>query len=230
MMNFYDRLQKETESERNYLLSAPIISACMTGDITLNDYVSFLQQAYHHVKHTTPLLMATGARLPESKEWLREAVAEYIEEELGHQEWILNDIEACGFDKDKTRNSVPNLSTELMVSYAYDTINRINPLGFFGMVNVLEGTSIKIADMAAEKIQQVLQLPTNAFSYLRSHGALDLEHIKFYEGLMNKIEAPDEQAQIVHCAKAFYYLYGKLFRELAPSQAASIAKEEGFDE
>jgi pyrroloquinoline quinone (PQQ) biosynthesis protein C len=222
-MSFYLRLQKETEAERQYLMSAPIISDCLESNITLNDYVAFLQQAYHHVKHTTPLLMATGARLPESKEWLRDAVAEYIEEELGHQEWILNDIEACGFDKEKARHSEPNLSTELMVSYAYDTVNRVNPLGFFGMVNVLEGTSIKIADLAAEKMQEVLAIPASAFSYLRSHGALDQEHIKFYENLMNKIEDGDEQSQIIHASKTFYYLYGNIFRDLSPEQAELIA-------
>lgn len=222
-MSFFQQLQQETETERNYLMSAPIIANCLAGDISLNDYVAFLQQAYHHVKHTTPLLMATGARLPENKEWLREAVAEYIEEELGHQEWILNDIEACGFDKEKARRSQPNLSTELMVSYAYDTVNRVNPLGFFGMVNVLEGTSVKIADLAADKIQDVLNLPASAFSYLKSHGSLDQDHIKFYEGLMNRVEDSSEQDQIIHSSRAFYYLYGNIFRELSPDQAMAIA-------
>ena len=222
-MSFFQRLQQETSTERNYLMSAQIIENCLAGEISLNDYVAFLQQAYHHVKHTTPLLMATGARLPESKEWLREAVAEYIEEELGHQEWILNDIEACGFDKEKARRSQPNLSTELMGSYAYDTINRVNPLGFFGMVNVLEGTSIKIADLAADKIQDVLKLPAGAFSYLKSHGSLDQDHIKFYEGLMNRVEDSSEQDQIIHSSRAFYYLYGNIFRELSPDQAMAVA-------
>lgn len=222
-MNFYERLQQETASERDYLMASPIIVDSLSGKVSLSDYVAFLQQAYHHVKHTTPLLMATGARLPGSKEWLREAVAEYIDEELGHQEWILNDIEACGFDKEKARRSKPNLSTEFMISYAYDTVNRVDPLGFFGMVNVLEGTSIRIANMAAEKIQQVLGLPADAFTYLRSHGALDQDHIKFYEGLMNRIEMPDEQNQIIHSTKAFYVLYGNIFRELSPDQATAIA-------
>ena len=154
---------------------------------------------------------------------MREAVAEYIEEELGHQEWILNDIEACGFDKEKARQSQPNLSTELMVAYAYDTIDRVNPLGFFGMVQVLEGTSINLADMAADRIQEKLKLPEKAFSYLRSHGKLDLEHIKFFEGLMNQISEPAEQAQIVHPANYFYRLYAGVFRELAPEQVIAIA-------
>lgn len=222
-MNFYQRLQQETDQEREYLMSSPIIASCLAGDITINDYQAFLQEAYHHVKHTIPLLMATGARLPESKEWLREAVAEYIEEELGHQEWILNDIEACGFDKEKTRISKPNFSTELMVAYAYDTVNRVNPLGFFGMVNVLEGTSVTIADTVADKIQEVLELPDTAFSYLRSHGALDQDHIKFFKDLMNRIESAEEQGLIIRSAKAFYCLYGNIFRELSSNQAETIA-------
>ncbi len=222
-MSFYEQLQADTASQREYLLAAPIIGAALEGTISLEDYVAFLQQAYHHVKHTTPLLMATGARLPEDKEWLRAAVAEYIEEELGHQEWILNDIAACGFDKDKARASQPNLATELMVAYAYDMVNRINPLGFFGMVNVLEGTSIAIADQAAERIGRALELPPTAFSYLRSHGKLDQEHVVFFKDLMDEISCPREQALITHACGAFYLLYGNVFRALSGEQALAIA-------
>lgn len=221
-MNFMDRLNGETMDDREYLLSSPIIHRCMSGDITLHDYVAFLTEAYHHVKHTVPLLMAVGARIPEEKEWLREAVAEYIEEELGHQEWILNDIAACGFDKEEVRGSKPGAATELMVAYAYDTIQRVNPLGFFGMVHVLEGTSVTTADAAANAIKDALQLPARAFSYLRSHGALDLEHVKFFESLMQRIDDPAEQQQIIHSAKLFYRLYANIFRSL-PSDVAMAA-------
>lgn len=213
-MKLFERLQTETINERNYLISSPIIKRCFEGEISVDDYVRFLSQAYHHVKHTVPLLMNVGAKLPESKEWLREAVAEYIEEELGHQEWILNDIAACGFDKEIVRHSKPNFNTELMVSYAYDAVNRVSPLMFFGMVHVLEGTSIALADNAAEVIKGKLQLPQNAFSYLRSHGALDIEHVKFFENLMDKITDKNEQDIIVESAKRFYVLYANIFRSL----------------
>jgi pyrroloquinoline quinone (PQQ) biosynthesis protein C len=213
-MKFFDRLQHETQQQRNYLLTSPIIHRCMSGDVTQEDYVAFLSQAYHHVKHTVPLLMAVGSHLPEEKEWLREAVAEYIEEELGHQEWILNDIAACGTDKEKVRRERPSMATELMVAYAYDMVRRVNPIGFFGMVHVLEGTSITTADRAADAIQQALGLPQKAFSYLRSHGALDLDHVKFFESLMNRIDEPAQQEQIIHSAKVFYHLYAQIFRTL----------------
>ena len=223
-MKFFNVLASSTVEERNYLLQAPIIINSIQGEITLPEYVSFLLQAYHHVKHTVPLLMLVGSRLPEEKEWLRNAVAEYIEEELGHQEWILNDIEACGYDKEKARYSKPNPATELMVAYAYDTVQRVDPLGFFGMVHVLEGTSITVADNAAQSIQKKLNLPDSAFSYLTSHGALDLEHVKFFENLMDRITDSNEQKQIVHSAKMFYQLYGNIFRSLKADQASAILK------
>jgi pyrroloquinoline quinone (PQQ) biosynthesis protein C len=219
-MSFFDRLQSETEQQRAELFSAPIIARALKGDVNVDEYIAFLSQAYHHVKHTVPLLMATGSRLPESQEWLRVAVGEYIEEETGHQEWVLNDIAACGADKEKVRRSKPNMATELMVSYAYDSINRINPLGFFGMVHVLEGTSISLADSAADTIRGALGLPKKAFSYLYSHGSLDQDHVEFFKGLMNRIDQPADQEQIIHSAKVFYKLYGDVFRSLDSSGTA----------
>jgi len=221
-MRFMDRLNEETQDERTYLLSSPIILRTLSGDITLHDYLAFLTQAYHHVKHTVPLLMAAGARIPHDQEWLRDAIAEYIEEELGHQEWILNDIAACGFDKEAVRHSAPSAATELMVAYAYDTIQRVNPLGFFGMVHVLEGTSITTAEKAADAIRDALKLPAKAFSYLRSHGALDIEHCAFFESLMDRIISREDQAQIIHSARMFYRLYADIFRTL-PAAVARAA-------
>lgn len=214
-MGFYHSLLEQTQSAREAMLATPLIQRALSGEITLHDYVGFLGQAYHHVKHTVPLLMAVGSRLPEEKEWLREAVAEYIEEECGHQEWILNDIAACGFDKEAARKQTPHAATELMVAYAYDMVQRINPIGFFGMVLVLEGTSIAVADRAAGIIRDKLVLPANAFSYLRSHGALDIDHVQFFEKLMDRIDDPRDQPIIVHAANMFYRLYAAIFDSVA---------------
>lgn len=213
-MDFYSQLQEQTAAEREYLLAAPIFDQALQGRLGLTNYLAFLGQAYHHVKHTVPLLMACGAALPERLEWLREAIAEYIEEEYGHQEWILNDIRACGGDAEAVRRATPNLPTELMVSYVYDRIQRHNPVSFFGMVNVLEGTSVAVATQAAERIRESLGLPAQAFSYLTSHGSLDLEHIEFFKKLMNRLDNADDQTAVVHTARVVYRLYGDMFRSL----------------
>jgi long-chain acyl-CoA synthetase len=222
-MRFFDRLQNETQAEREALLNCDLIQDAMAQRMTLEQYVAFLCQAYHHVKHTLPLLMAAGARLPMDKEWMRVALAEYIEEETGHQEWILNDIEACGFDRELARLSRPNRETELMVAYAYHIIDRVNPVGFFGMVHVLEGTSVSVADQAATSISASTGLPRKAFTYLTSHGALDIEHVQFFEELMNRVHDESDQNLIIHCARNFYHLYGDVYRSVDPVQALAVA-------
>ncbi|MBP7468449.1 MAG: iron-containing redox enzyme family protein, partial [Thauera sp.] len=203
-----------TAAERDHLLAAPVLQLAVDGKLSLETYIAFLTQAYHHVKHTVPLLMACGARLPERLEWLRSAIAEYIEEELGHQEWILNDLAACGADPEAVRHGQPALATELMVSYVYDRIARHNPVSFFGMVNVLEGTSIALATRAASAIRGSLALPPAAFSYLNSHGSLDLEHMRFFEELMNRLDTDEDREAVVHTARVVYRLYGDMFRSL----------------
>ena len=212
--NFYQELQAETEEARNDLLSIPFIQQGAAGNVSLDSYIAFLGQAYHHVKHTIPLLMACGGALPERLEWLRTAIGEYIEEEMGHQEWILNDIAACGGDKEAVRHATPHAETEMMVAYAYDIIQRRNPVGFFGMVLVLEGTSVSLATQAAERIKEALGLPKQAFSYLTSHGSLDIGHVDFYEKLMNQLVEEDDKKSVIHCARMMYKLYGDVFRSL----------------
>ena len=213
-MTFYEQLQAATEKERADLLTTPIIRAAVDGEVGLPAYIAFLTEAYHHVKHTVPLLMACGARLPEHYEWLRQALAGYINEEMGHHEWILDDIRACGGDADAVRAGQPAIPTEIMVAYAYDTIQRGNPAGFFGMVFVLEGTSVQLAHLAAKGLREALGLPEQAFTYLTSHGALDVSHVQYFESLVNRIDSQAERDAIVHCAKVFYRLYGDIFRQL----------------
>lgn len=218
-MNFFDQLQSATLAERQEMFSIPIIQDALQGQVVTSQYIAFLSQAYHHVKHTVPLLMACGSRLGERHEWLREAIAEYIEEEVGHQEWILSDIRACGGDAEAVRRARPHPSTELMVAYAYHQVDRGNPVGFFGMVHVLEGTSTALATHAAGTIQTALSLPQEAFSYLSSHGSLDIEHVAFFEQLMNRLEDDADREAVVHMARMMYGLYGNVFRSLPRGEA-----------
>jgi pyrroloquinoline quinone (PQQ) biosynthesis protein C len=216
-MTFFNQLQQQTLNHRQNFLSIPVLQDGISGDISLTTYTAFLTQAYHHVKQTVPLLMACGGKLPERLEWLRVAIGEYIEEEMGHQEWILNDLNACGADVDKIRKSTPDSATDIMVAVAFDTIHRLNPVGFFGMVLVLEGTSIALATQAASKIQQTLNLPDPAFSYLTSHGSLDISHMQTFELLMNQLDQTDDQQAVIYTAKIMYGLYGQIFKNLPHS-------------
>jgi len=111
-----------------------------------------------------------------------------------------------------------------MVAYVYDYVARRNPVGFFGMVHVLEGTSKALATRAAQAIRGALGLPPEALTYLSSHGALDQEHVRFFAGLMDRLEAPADQAAVTHVAAMVFRLYGDVFRALPRVEAPAAAR------
>lgn len=227
MTAFFETLQKQTQQAQQQMLQAPIFAACERGEIDKDTYVAFLTQAFHHVKHTVPLLMACGGRLPESYEWLRQAIGEYIEEEKGHHEWILNDIRACGANADLVRANLGqgkvSSAIELMVAYLYHQIDRRNPIAFFGMVWVLEGTSVGVGGQVAKLVKQTLNLPDNALSYLTSHSELDQDHIQLFEQLMNQITDERDQAAIIDSANMVFHLYGQMLNDLTSTALESAA-------
>jgi pyrroloquinoline quinone (PQQ) biosynthesis protein C len=213
---FSARLAELSVPHQRRLLDIPFCRAAVAGDLSREEYVGFLTQAYHHVKHTVPLLMAAGAAAGPQRRGLQDAFAEYIEEERGHDLWILDDIAAAGGDAEAARDSRPGHAAEVMVAYAYDAIARQGPLAFLGMVHVLEGTSVRAASQAADALAPALGLPASAFTYLTSHGALDVEHTAFFERLVDTLAAPEDQELVSRSALTFYRLYGDVFRELAP--------------
>jgi pyrroloquinoline quinone (PQQ) biosynthesis protein C len=223
-MPFYEELTRATASDRDLLVNTPVIQRALRGQIDRATYVAFLTQAYHHVRHTAPLLMAVGARLPAHQEWLRQEVVHYVEEELGHEQWILNDIEAAGGDRLSAARSSPAPATDAMVAYAWDTVMRRHPVGFFGMVFVLEGTSVALALRAAEQIQASLELPARAMTYLRSHGQLDQQHVHHLASILNRFEDAGDREAVLTCAHAMFWLYGSVFRSLEQTPGIALRK------
>lgn len=213
-MSFYEELVRSSARAREHLLSAPAIRHALLGGVSRELYVAFLTQAYHHVRHTVPLMMAMGSRLPPRLGWLQRHVVQYIEEEQGHEVWILNDLEAAGGHRASAMQSTPSPATDAMVAYAFDVTMRRNPVGFFGMVHVLEGTSVAIALHAADRIQAGLGLPDQAFTYLRTHGQVDREHLDQLRSIVDRFDDPEDRAAVLQCARAIYWLYGEMFRSL----------------
>ena len=88
------------------------------------------------------------------------------------------------------------------------------------MVYVLEGTSVALALNAADRIQATLQLPPTAFSYLRSHGELDQEHVGDLARILDRLTTQEDRAAVIRCARGVFWLYGNVFRGLEADAAA----------
>jgi pyrroloquinoline quinone (PQQ) biosynthesis protein C len=213
-LSFYDRLIRETEQERSGFTSIPLIVEALHSGASRELYLDFLTQAFHHVKHTFPLLAFAAART--SDEDYQDALVEYMEEERGHEKWIFNDIDAMGGDAAAVRDGKPGIACQVMVGYTYYAIEWISPYAMLGSVHVLEGMSNLLADKAADAIQRSLaHRGKDGFSYLRSHGALDIKHVAFFKKLVNGITDVSIQQIVIDASKVFYRLYGDIYHELS---------------
>lgn len=212
--SFFDALVDSTSTARAKLREIPQIQDALRGQVSLDTYHAYLIEAYHHVKHTVPLMTVTLRSLKPHQQWLRETLLEYIAEETGHENWILEDIKNCGGDPREAQMSRPRPATQRMVDYAYEYVTKTNAVGLFGMVFVLEGTSTQLATSGASSLMSALRLPENCFHYLLSHGSLDLAHMHFFRNLMNKIDAQEDRQAIVTVANSMFQLFGAMFASI----------------
>jgi pyrroloquinoline quinone (PQQ) biosynthesis protein C len=212
-MTLHDRLLAETQAARVEFLSIPVLRRALDGDVTRTAYVEFLKQAYHHVRHTCPLLSLAAVKTDDG--FYRDALYGYVVEESGHDDWILADIAALGGDAESTRRTEARPPCRAMVAYAYYAVERISPYALLGMVHVLESVSVELAGGAAAALQRSFGPADGAgFRYLASHGALDLHHTSLFRDLVNGLRAPAAAPAIIDGAAMTYWLYGNIFRDL----------------
>ena len=89
-MSFYEQLVTETADSCDAFFSIPLVRSTIRNGASRSLYLDFLAEAYHHVKHTFPLMALAASRT--SDERYQDALVEYMEEERGHEKWILDDI------------------------------------------------------------------------------------------------------------------------------------------
>jgi len=212
---FFETLQNETSKDRACFLTIPLVEAAIQGNISLASYLQYLEQAYHHVKHTCPLLATSLSHCDRLDAKYREALFEYIEEERGHEEWILQDISDLGGDADAVRSGNGDDPVRIMIGYAYFAVERVSPYAMLGMVYVLEGMSVAVAQRAATGIANALGSDgRTGFSYLKSHGSLDQDHIRFFERLVNQVATTSNSEHIIDTSRIMYGLFGDVLRRV----------------
>jgi len=212
-MTPFERLYQETTEARERFLAIPLVRQALASGGTRELYLAFLTEAYHHVKHTFPLLALASAHTHD--EHYQAALALYMNEERGHDKWILDDIRAMGGNADSVERGKGGIPCQVLVGYAYYSIEWISPYALLGMVHVLEGLSVMLAHTVAGAVQKSLGAEATAgFSYLQSHGALDVEHTALFRRLIDSFEDRETQNIIIDAARVMYRLYGTIFEDL----------------
>lgn len=213
-MSAFERLASQTAPAKGDFIALPLIQDVLANGAPRELYLDFLGQAYHHVRHTAPLMAFAASRCGPADGRYRDALFDYIQEERGHEEWILGDIADLGGDADAARKSAPRLPCKVMVGHGYYLVDRVSPYGLLGMIHVLEGMAVALATKAVDAMRRSIGAAGDkGFKYLTTHSDLDVGHTEFFERLIDDIEAR-HLPLVIESTRDFYALYGDIFRDL----------------
>jgi hypothetical protein len=161
-------------------LLAPATSALWDNPGLRDLFPEFLVAIHGSVRATLPL-METAARMAERGRRtdpvcaaLGEYLVQHIEEERDHEEWLLQDLEALGLEREDVLSRIPRPTIAAMVGAQYYWILHVHPVALLGFFAVLEGHPPTVAHLA--EIERRTGLPPNAFRMLRHHAVLDVAH------------------------------------------------------
>jgi hypothetical protein len=111
-------------------------------------------------------------------------LTQHIEEETGHDEWLLEDMQVLGMSRSDVLSRPPARTVAALVGAQYYWVLHAHPVAFLGYATVVEGTPVR-----AETLEHLVQagIPRGALRTLYLHAELDIGHgaeaAQFLDGL-----------------------------------------------
>jgi hypothetical protein len=143
-------------------------------------YPEYLVHMHWIVRASVPLMEAarTRAEAVGAGDPTAVAVAAYfekhIEEELRHDEWLLEDLEALGVERATVLDRVPSPTVAGVVGAQYYWIFHYHPVALLGYTALLEGYPPGPADV--DLLMTKTGYGEDAFRTMRGHAELDPGH------------------------------------------------------
>ncbi|RKH17949.1 heme oxygenase [Corallococcus praedator] len=199
----------------------PDASRLFNGTIDAAGYIHYLIQTYHYARWSTPILGEAGQRLkrlgrhPE----LAELLIQKGEEERGHEKWLLSDLKNLGCPEEQVEAAARCPAVDAYTGWNFFTSRAGVPTAVLGTAYVLEYLSQTRAGVGAERLQAVASIPNihKSVTFLRSHGALDGDHVAEMARILGRLTDLEEQAAIILSARATRSIYPGIFREGGPT-------------
>jgi hypothetical protein len=177
----------------------------------------YLVLQHQIIRATVPLTEAALARARALADRLGEPLAayleEHVEEELNHDEGLLDDLESLGVGRAEALGQMPPAAVATLVGSQYYWIHHHHPVAFLGYVALMEGyppTPELIETLAART-----GYPREAFRTFEQHADLDPGHKDHLDQTLDELPLDEEhEAMIVTSAQTTAVLAGRAISEM----------------
>lgn len=195
-------------------------------------YPAYLTIMHGVVRSAVPLIDAARARaeaLAPDDEVAARLVAYYAHhgpEEAGHDEWLLEDLEALGGDRAAALRRIPSPRVASLVGAQYYWLRHAHPVSLLGHMGVMEGYSPPPG--FADRLQSLTGYPRDAFRAIRRHEKLDVKHKRELYDLIDELPLTREHEALMgiaglHTIQSVVEVVGEI--RVAAAAAAAPARE-----
>lgn len=163
-------------------------------------YPEFLFAAYGVICASTPLLDAAAdeaALRPESDKlanMLAPYLREHAQEEDGHEQWLLDDLELCGISRARVLERIPYPSVATLAGAQHFWLRHVHPVAILGYLAVLENPA---SPAFLERIAHQSGLPVAAMSAHMRHARLDVKHVAEFDAMLDILPLTQHHADII---------------------------------
>jgi pyrroloquinoline quinone (PQQ) biosynthesis protein C len=120
---------------------------------------------------------------------------EHVDEELGHDETLLGDLEAIGVPRLDVLEQVPSPSVAALVGGQYYWIHHHHPVAFLGYIALMEGypPTAELIETLADRTGY----PPEAFRTFDQHAELDPGHKDHLDRTLDALPLTEEQEAMI---------------------------------
>lgn len=165
-------------------------------------YHEYIFQSHSIIRASVPLMEAAEqacglpqhAGDPALQEFAR-YLRKHIPEETGHADWILDDGEAMGLDRNEILARIPGEAATHVVGAQYYWINHYNPIALIGHIATLEGNppTIELVEMVARKHD----LSLDCFSNFIYHARIDPQHGRDLDEVLDALPLTEDHLALI---------------------------------
>ena len=208
---FADLVMRTDEARREFETNAVVLDAVAHG-MTIERYRKLLLELYHVVWHFNPVCAAAASRVPDTLREVRYFLYDHMHEESGHEQWVLNDLEAVGVGHAATIEHLPSLDTLALNGYNYWAADRRHPCSALGMMYTLEVIASVYGGTFSSAIRDSLLLEGDrGISFINSHATMDMEHMATLRQILNTVTDDEARRAIVESTLVNFHHITRVF-------------------
>ena len=207
---FLDLVERTDEARREFEAGSNVLDIVANG-LPLDRYRKLLLELYHVVWHFNPTCAAAACRMTDQHRQVRYFLYDHMNEEKGHEEWVLNDLAVVGVSSETARQYSPTQVMLGLNGYNYWSADRRHPCSVLGMIYTLEVVaSVYGGQMTAAISDSLLLQGDRGISFISSHATMDAEHMAELRIVLNQVIDVEARDAIVESTLFNFQQFGKV--------------------